>query len=149
MSKKKKTSFFYLTLDDYEVYSENPNNSNDFRQFESFVPTIENLMDGYVVFATYKTYDSFSTDEELSYFVLDLYPDKEKAIEAGENLIKKVNEEDRFSKEKDNKSAYPKFANNDEIKYIPCIGWGTDFQEIIVKKVEVKQEPDYIIMRRF
>lgn len=147
-----KSGFYYLTLNTYEVFKENPNTDNSNQEsFESFVPTLDDLSEGYIAFATYETFDSYSTSEELSYFVLDLYPDKESAMKAGEALMEKYRKENvsRFNKDPVKNNTSPMFADGTVIDNIPCLGWGSSLKEVIIKKVDVKLEPDYVVIRPF
>ena len=141
---------YYLTLSDFEVYSVNPNEDSGFSsiEFESFVPTIDDIKDGYIVVAKYRTYDSFKTDDHYSYCVIDIYKTKEHAIKNG-TIIAEMDANERYRiKPKTFSDETPKNADGTEVKYLPFIGWGSNLEEVIVKKIEVKNEYEYTIIPR-
>jgi len=141
---------YYLTLSDFEVYSVNPNDDLEHSsiEFESFNPTLDDLKEGYIVFAKYKTYDSFQTDEHPSYCVIDLYPTKEDAVKNG-TIIAEMDADERYRvKPKAYGDEKPKNADGSEVKYLPFVGWGSSLEEIVVKKVSIKNEYEYTIISR-
>lgn len=148
----KDLNFYYLTLSDFEVYSVNPNDGLEYSsiEFESFTPTLDGIDEGYVVFAKYKTYDSFKTDEHPSYCVIDIYKDKAEAIKNG-TIIAELVRDDRWPdpKGKTYGDETAKNADGSEVKYLPFTGWGSSLEEIVIKKVAVKNEYEYTIIRRF
>lgn len=123
--------FLYVSLDTFDVTREKiPTN------YESFTPTVD-INAGWLVVLKYYTYDSFNEDDEPRYEVLDLYDDRDKAMAVGNSLV----DEFSYSTRTPAKRLY---NNGKPIKYLPVGGWGSRFEEVIIKRVSIEDHADMV-----
>lgn len=127
-------SFLYLTLPDFEVLRNTPEG-----EFESFTASDPSIDEGWVVFATYRTYDSFEEHPDNYYQVLDVYTSREKAIGIATNI------QNKFLKHKP-EPLIAEMDNGTPIKYMAFEGWGNTLIELTVKRLAIR---DFADIERF
>ncbi len=114
----------YFLTESETVVREYPPNVD----YESFTPTFDGSS-GWLLFYTYHTYDSFGTDSTKYWEVIDLYEEKEQAVE-----VAKAIRDSQFGGEF-------KATKFDGSKiYATWQHWGTSLDEVYVLPVTIKTE---------
>lgn len=131
----------YATLPDLTVIAEQPKGL----EFESFTPSIDDITEGWVVVAMYTTYDSErSYDSDYRYQVIDLYADRDAAMEAG----KRASNVDRWDDDNAAKHGIL-FADGTPVRRLDFTGWGNSLRTVTVKHVVVKPYQDTVVFGRY
>lgn len=139
IAKPTRTSL-YFDKDDHAVYLKRE--ESNYHSWESFIPTIDFVEGdvGYVVAIGYTTYDTFGSDENVRYEVVDAYKDVDAAHNVAQEIQRFVRQEadQRFSY-KSKKEDFTPFAakladGSDYTHTYSFIGWGTSFRHVLVNR---------------
>lgn len=125
---------YYLDLTGFDLYREKPQDSD----YESFTCTDDSVEEGWVVFAMYTTYDSFSSDDTPRYQVIDFYGDRQAAMTAAKTLYD-CERNWEVSQLPESKQPVAYHADGSPVKYKEFSGWGNSLREIIVKRCNLKE----------
>jgi hypothetical protein len=119
----------YMDTTTFNVYRDYKNLKGN---YESFTNSLD-IHEGYVVAVEYSTYDSFGPGSGHSYEVLDLYRTREDAKDAMRAVLA------------DTKKGIPILdAIGNPIKHVFWHGWGTSLEGVVMNKVVVDDEPNFI-----
>lgn len=121
----------------YEYFSKEP--PTVFRDYETFTPSFEDLIDGYVVVVEYTTYDSETEYSEVYRHVVDVFKTSENAEECALGLLKLVKYQSRSYGHPEKPLVLD--AAGSPVGYTPAGHWGNSFQKVVVQYV-IKDNPN-------
>ncbi|QIG65984.1 hypothetical protein phiOC_p342 [Ochrobactrum phage vB_OspM_OC] len=141
------TKWMYFDYDRMMVHTGQPKDDNVY--VETFIPSDATLTEGYLVYCTYRNYDSVNTDDSDNFMVIDLYSDKDKAIEAGKIIQRKfgylIDYDDVLRKlpykeaEKIKNELKVLDHDGDQVRSFPFGQWGSRFEACYIVFVEVNK----------
>lgn len=119
----------YYDYDTGECFREQPKD----RYFESFTP-LDGMNAGYLVYYSYYNYDSFNKDTNLSYSIIDLYPDYATARKVCVDIREDLYNNKEIIHSADGREIYPRWKE-----------WGSEFHSVYLRKIEIKDhyEPTF------
>lgn len=153
---KKKSDLVYFIVETADVILDIPKEGFECN-YESFFPSKKWTEDeeGYLVYYTYKVYDSEGRDDQLNYHILDIYSNRGSAIDTAKSLAMlgsgyKVNYyatyQDFLNRDTDAIKKSIKYNDGTEIKYFNIGSWGYTFEESYVRKIKIKNSKDIDVL---